>query len=72
MAKIAKAKASFQLGWIDGIERKVGRNLTTGVDGEAYARGVKRAAEFRRRISAQKTYIEPASELRHTKTQAMR
>jgi hypothetical protein len=53
MAKIAKT--SFQLGWIDGIERKVGRNLSlVGIDSQAYWRGIARAEEFRRRISAQK------------------
>jgi hypothetical protein len=54
MAKITKS--SFQLGWTDGIERKVGRNLSlNGIDAEAYMRGVERANEFRRRISAQRT-----------------
>jgi hypothetical protein len=52
MAKNVKiTKTSFQLGWIDGIERKAGRCLIDGVDSEAYARGVKRAGEFRRRIA---------------------
>jgi hypothetical protein len=55
MAKTTKiAKSSWQLGWIDGLERKIGRNLVAGIEAEAYTRGVERAAEFRRRISAQK------------------
>jgi hypothetical protein len=54
MAKIAKS--SFQLGWIDSIECKVGRNLSlVGLDTEAYRRGIARAEEFRRRISAQRS-----------------
>jgi hypothetical protein len=52
MAKITKS--SFQLGWIDGLERKVGRSLMHGVDAEAYRRGIERAADFRRRVSAQR------------------
>lgn len=52
MAKITKM--SFQLGWIDGIDRKPGRSLMHGVDAEAYRRGSERAADFRRRVSAQR------------------
>ena len=62
MAKIAKS--SFQLGWIDSIERKVGRNLSlVGIDVEAYRRGIARAEEFRRRISAQKPSSDRRTEL---------
>ncbi len=58
MAKIVKSAISgidsFLLGWEDGIARKVGTQLRSAAESEAYARGVARAAEFRRRISAQK------------------
>jgi hypothetical protein len=58
MAKIIKSAVSgidaFLLGWEDGIARRVGTRLRSAAESEAYARGVARAAEFRRRISAQK------------------
>jgi hypothetical protein len=57
MAKITKS--SFQLGWIDGLERKVGRSLMHGVDAEAYRRGIERAADFRRRVSACTPALQP-------------
>lgn len=50
--RITITKSSFQIGWMDTIERNPGRNLADGVDAAAYRRGVARAEEFIRRISA--------------------
>jgi hypothetical protein len=62
MAKIVKSAISgidsFKRGWEDGIARKVGTQLRSAAESEAYARGVARAAEFRRRISAQTRYLD--------------
>jgi hypothetical protein len=58
MAKLVKSAISgidsFKRGWEDGITQKVGTQLRSAAESEAYARGVARAMEFRRRISAQK------------------
>ena len=53
MAKIIEcAVSSFQLGWRDAMDRRVGRELASAADSDAYWRGVERASAFRRAISA--------------------
>jgi hypothetical protein len=67
MAKIVNRRISgidsFLLGWEDGIARKVGSQLRSAAESEAYARGVARAAEFRRRVSAQKPSLDRKADL---------
>jgi hypothetical protein len=62
MAKLVKSAISgidsFKRGWEDGIAGKVGTQLRSAAESEACARGVARAAEFRRRIGAQKPYLD--------------
>lgn len=52
ITKITKSKSSWQLGWIDGLERQEGRSLGDGVEAAPYWRGIDRAREFIKRISA--------------------